>query len=358
MLGTLMKKIAIIGSHGLYAKYGGWDQLVNNLAEKKTDEYKYIIFNSRDTPLRPYQLDNVIVKRSIFKASGFEGLFFDFLTIFQCFYFVDIILFLGVQGLPLVPFLLPFKKTEIVCNSGGIEWERKKFGYFAKLYLRFCFKLSLKFSKNVILDNEHFKEYLPKKSDYKAKVNIIPYGGEIDFSLKLNDKLISKYPFLIDEYYLSVNRSFKDNMILELCNVFENSSKRLVLISNLTASKYGRNIIKRFCSTDNIILIDGLYIKSELDLIRRHCLAYIHTHTSCGTAPSLVEMIISRRPIISIDYPQNRYTLNNQGLYFKNFKKLKEIIENQLDVRSKIKSKKLIKEYSWDLIVSKYQSLY
>jgi len=31
-----MKKIVIIGSHGLYANYGGWDQLVNILAEKKT----------------------------------------------------------------------------------------------------------------------------------------------------------------------------------------------------------------------------------------------------------------------------------------------------------------------------------
>ena len=30
-----MKRVAIIGSHGLYANYGGWDQLVNNLAEKK-----------------------------------------------------------------------------------------------------------------------------------------------------------------------------------------------------------------------------------------------------------------------------------------------------------------------------------
>ena len=30
-----MKKVAIIGSHGLYANYGGWDQLVKNLAEKK-----------------------------------------------------------------------------------------------------------------------------------------------------------------------------------------------------------------------------------------------------------------------------------------------------------------------------------
>ena len=31
-----MKKIAIIGSHGLYAKYGGWDQLVKNLAENNS----------------------------------------------------------------------------------------------------------------------------------------------------------------------------------------------------------------------------------------------------------------------------------------------------------------------------------
>ena len=33
-----MKKVAIIGSHGLYANYGGWDQLVKNLAERKSDE--------------------------------------------------------------------------------------------------------------------------------------------------------------------------------------------------------------------------------------------------------------------------------------------------------------------------------
>ena len=33
-----MKRVAIIGSHGLYANYGGWDQLVNNLVEEKTKE--------------------------------------------------------------------------------------------------------------------------------------------------------------------------------------------------------------------------------------------------------------------------------------------------------------------------------
>ena len=41
-----MRKVAIIGSHGLYANYGGWDQLVKNLAEKKSNnELNYLIFN-------------------------------------------------------------------------------------------------------------------------------------------------------------------------------------------------------------------------------------------------------------------------------------------------------------------------
>ena len=40
-----MKKVAIIGSHGLYASYGGWDQLVNNLAENKSEDIEYLIYN-------------------------------------------------------------------------------------------------------------------------------------------------------------------------------------------------------------------------------------------------------------------------------------------------------------------------
>ena len=44
------KKVAIIGSHGLYANYGGWDQLVKNLAEKKSDNIEYLIFNSKESP--------------------------------------------------------------------------------------------------------------------------------------------------------------------------------------------------------------------------------------------------------------------------------------------------------------------
>jgi hypothetical protein len=353
-----LKKIAIIGSHGLYANYGGWDQLVNNLAEKKSGDIEYLIFNSRDTPTSEVNLSNVVVKKSIFKAAGFEGLLFDFLSIITCFFKVDTILFLGVQGLPILPFLLLFKNIKIVCNSGGIEWERTKFGYLAKLYLRLCFKLSLKYSSHVILDNEFFRKYLPSDINYESKVHVIPYGGVIDESLSINYQLLDNYSFLDKKYYLSISRSIADNMIDELCKSFINSEKSLVLISNLSSSNYGKNILKNYSYHKNIFLIDGLYEKPVLDLIRRKCKAYIHTHTSCGTAPSLVEMAISKRPILSIDKPQNRFTLENEGFYFKSFEKLIDTIDSISNFDKYIISKKVRSIYSWPKIVSSYENLY
>ena len=72
--------------------------------------------------------------------------------------------------------------------------------------------------------------------------------------------------FLSKDYFLSISRSLKDNKIDELCSVFKDSSKNLVLISNLSKSEYGKNVLKKYNKTKNIYLIDGLYNKPELDL--------------------------------------------------------------------------------------------
>jgi len=353
-----LKKIAIVGSHGLYANYGGWDQLVNNLAEKKKEDIEYLIYNSSDTPIISHKLDKVIIKKSLFKASGFQGLFFDFFSILICFFRVDTILFLGVQGLPIIPFLLLVKKVNIVSNTGGIEWEREKFGYLSKLYLRMCFRISLKYSDHIILDNKYFRKYIPNIFKIDSKLHIIPYGGIIDNSLSLVNQFQLTYPFLDNRYFLSVSRSIKDNMIEELCSIFTKSSKILVVISNLTSSSYGKDILENYSSYSNIYLIDGLYDKPVLDLIRRYCLAYIHTHTSCGTAPSLVEIAIAKKPILSIDKPQNRFTLNNEGLYFDSFSHLHRIIESMSNFDNFVISNNTRLRYSWDKVVSAYENLY
>ena len=132
----------------------------------------------------------------------------------------------------------------------------------------------------------------------------------------------------------------------------------MVLISNFSSSAYGKEVFEKFSNFSNIILINGLYQKNELDLVRRKCKAYIHTHTLCGTAPSLVEMIISRRPIISIDVPQNRFTLDNAGIYFKSYDELKQILESNIDLNQALTNIELVAKYDWQTIVNSYQDLY
>lgn len=351
-----VKKIAIIGSHGLYANYGGWDQLVKNLAELKSENISYLIFNSADTPKSIYIPHNVIVKRLIFKASGLQGMLFDIYSILYSFLKVDAILLLGVQGIPMIPFTNLIKKVNVVANVGGLEWERPKFGFISKLYLKICFNLSFKYSKSVILDNLYYKKFLPKK--IKSNIFVIPYGGIIDNSLSIDQGILNKYPFIYDGYFLSISRALADNMVDELCNSFLNTSQKLVIISNFSSSTYGNQILNKYSGIENIVLINGLYNKPELDLIRRNCKAYIHTHTLCGTAPSLVEMIIARRPIISIDIPQNRFTLHNEGAYFTTFKQLKEFFDLQLNLNEFIPSEKICDLYHWQKIVIDYEKLF
>ena len=127
-------------------------------------------------------------------------------------------MFLGVQGIPLIPILFLFRKVKIVSNVGGIEWERPKFGFFSKMYLKFCFNLSFIFSDYVILDNPFYYTFLPKRKN--AQVKVLTYGGEIDYNLAVTDEITHKYPFINGEYFLSINRSLADNQLLELCECF------------------------------------------------------------------------------------------------------------------------------------------
>lgn len=351
----MVKKVAIIGSHGLYASYGGWDQLVKNLVEFKDKNIHYLIFNSRETPCK-LKLPEVKVVNLPLSASGVEGLIYDAVSILYSWFCTDTLLLLGSQGMPVVRLLNKIKKKNIVVNVGGVEWERPKFGKLAKLFLRATFDQSFVHADHVIIDNKYYGHFI--KNPPNSLVHTIPYGGIISSKLFINELLLTKYPFLKKPYFLSISRALEDNKLYELCESFVGSTIFLVLISNFDSSEYGKKILNQYGDCENIRLINGLYNKDELDLIRLNCKAYIHTHTLCGTAPSLVEMIVARRPILSIDVEQNRNTLTNQGYYFSSFVSLVSFIERSSNLDQFIPNVDLVNIYSWPRIIKIYEELY
>ena len=344
-----MKTIAVIGSHGYLGKYGGWDQLVNNLVQFKPSNTSLIIYNPQDN--KSISLDShVKVIQTPFKGSGLQGILLDFFAVFHSFFSgARSFMFLGSKGfIFVIPFFLFNIRTAV--NIGGVEWLRPQYSFLIRLYLKFSFYISCYFSNYLILDNLHYTSYLPRI--LRANWKIIPYGGFIDRSLECSN-LISEFPWINKSYYLSISRAIPDNNVLELCDCFQNINHTLVLISNFSSSHYGREVLKKHSRSKNLILIDGLYDKPKLDCIRRNAFAYIHTHTLCGTAPSLVEAIIAARPIISIDVPQNRNTLNNECNYFSNFNDLPTFLNNKT---LSFPSTQLRNMYNWSNVIDLYYS--
>ena len=74
-----------------------------------------------------------------------------------------------------------------------------------------------------------------------------------------------------------------------------------------------KSLKKQYSNYDNIFLINAIYEQRELDIIRFTAFCYIHTHSACGTAPSLVEAMYLGLPVFSFDVPANRATTENKA---------------------------------------------
>src|SRR3989339_1461609 len=127
------KKVAIIGSAGLPANYGGFETLVNYLSLKKNPNIDYTVFCQK-TPKknRLNYFNGSRLKYLPFKANGIQSIIYDITSIIISWFTYDTLLILGTSGSIILPFLRIFKKTKTIVNFGGLEWKRDKWGKFGR----------------------------------------------------------------------------------------------------------------------------------------------------------------------------------------------------------------------------------
>lgn len=356
------KRIAIIGIVGLPANYGGFETLVNYLTLNKSNDFDMTVYCQK-TPKsnQLVQFNGSQLVYLPFKANGAESVIYDIVSIAISWFKFDTLLILGTPGCIILPFLKPFKNTKSIVNFGGLEWKRDKWGKFGRWYLRLSEKIAINYASTIVADNQFFFDYI--KSEYKKESNVIEYGGNHASYRPVNSSLTSKYPFLSLDYDVSVSRAQIDNNLHLLLEAYSKTPERnLVLVSNYNSFEYGRELKRKYANFSNLYLQDAIYDLQELDAIRSHAKLYIHSHSFCGTAPSLVEAMNLGLPIIAFDVPTNRYTTENEALYFKGVNDLADIINNitnTLTIDLSIKMKSIAeKRYTWKQIANKYASLF
>ena len=360
---NVAKRIAIVGTAGLPAAYGGFETLAENLVrynDRQSDGVEFTVYcSSVGRDKSPSHFGTARLAYVELKPNGLQSVAYDILSIVHAIRSGhDAILILGVSGAICLPLVRLFAGTKVLTNIDGIEWRRAKWNRLARLFLRFSEWLAVRFSHVVIADNAAIEEYI--RVMYKAACAVIAYGG--DHALEPRDETGRPSPYGKD-YALALCRVEPENNVEMILAAWAEAAaaRKLVFVGNWANSAYGRDLAGRYGSEPNIEIVNPVYEPGALKAIRSGAALYIHGHSAGGTNPSLVEMMHFEIPILAFDCCFNRHTTHNLAQYFQDMKSLSRIIRNSENNNwhSIGQDMKVIADqnYTWEKIGASYLEL-
>jgi len=356
-------KIAIIGTRGIPAKYGGFETFAEEIStllvrdgfevsvqcdKDSYDQNRFkgvnLFFSSvtkSDNQLR-YYFDGIrwgIRNSDVILAASGAGSFFYFLNL--------------------------FRRMPIITNPDGLEYKRKKWTLPKRMYLKMSEGLAVRLSDYIIADSEEIKRHLCRS--YKSagkKIRVIEYGSALNTAI--NAAVLGKYNLEHNNYYLIVSRLEPENNLQMIIDGYRNAKAQspLIIIGNINDNQYVTKLVKNN-NSENIRFFGGIYDRNELNPIRYSCKAYIHGHSVGGTNPSLLEAMGSGNIILAHDNEFNREVTADGQFYFNSTDQVTERVNNieslTQDEAEKYKKSSIdrIKDkYNWEIILRKYEDLF
>lgn len=355
-------KVAIIGTVGVPANYGGFETLVEQLVRHNHNEdLQYAVYCSK----RSYNDERWVYHGAKteyvgLNANGMQSIPYDILSLIKASRKSDVILVLGVSGCSFLPLYRLFSKKKLVINIDGLEHRRDKWNKWVRRFLKYSEKQAVKYGDVIVTDNKGITDYVME--EYGKPSELIAYGGDhvlMDVSEEEQKKILKEDGLTKDGYSLGICRIEPENNVHTILEAYDqHPDKKLVFIGNWQKSEYGRNLLDKYKDSKNIKLMSAVYDLQKLYALRNNCRIYLHGHSAGGTNPSLVEAMFFAKPIIAFDCIYNRESTENKALYFNSASDLSSKLGNIPESIGQDMLEIARRRYTWGTIARQYESLY
>jgi len=357
------KKVAIIGTVGVPANYGGFETLAEHIIENLAELHELTVYCSGKRYPKKYRKDlykGANLKYIPLDANGIQSIPYDTFSILHALFYADVLLILGVAGAWVLPFVRWFTNKKIIISIDGIEWKRQKWNLLSRWYLFWAESMAVKYSHIDISDNESIQDYTAAR--YGTLSRIIEYGGDHTLKVPIKPEDKSVYPFLSKPYAFKVCRIEPENNVHWVLEAFSKTDKMpLVMVGNWNKSEYGQELKSLYKDQPNLYIFDPIYDQEKLDLLRSNASLYVHGHSAGGTNPSLVEAMYLGLPVLAYGVSYNRVTTEQKASYFFDVESLINKINNTnfWDWKANGSSMERIakRRYVWHQIAFKYNLL-
>lgn len=309
--------IAMVGTRGVPAAYGGFETAVEEVGKRLVERGHRVIVYTRGSQsraktylgMRVVHLPAVPVKQiETLSHTGLSAMHLLFRRR------PDAAFVFNAANSPFLP-LLRMRGIPVALHMDGLEWKRSKWGPRGKAYYRWAEQFGVRKADALIADAPGIADYY--RHQFDVPTELIRYGAPILESAPSDG--IAGLGLEPGAYHLVVARFEPENHVLEIVEGYRRSSAKLPLVvvgSAPYSSDYTQRIQAAAGGDPRIRLIGGIYDQELLDALYFHAATYVHGHSVGGTNPSLLRAMGAGTAVIAYDVPFNREVLDDDGWFF------------------------------------------
>ncbi|CAH2780612.1 MAG: Alpha-D-GlcNAc alpha-1,2-L-rhamnosyltransferase (EC [uncultured Caballeronia sp.] len=208
-------------------------------------------------------------------------------------------------------------------NMDGLEWHRQKWRFHERAWLWANERIGCWVGNHLIADHPAIADHLATRVK-RAKITTIPYGGDrVDRS---DETTLERYGVRSDNYGIVIARPEPENSILEIVQAFSKQRRdaKLVVLGVFYSDRnpYHNEVVN--AASEEVLFVGPIYERSTLNALRQHARFYLHGHRVGGTNPSLVEALGAGNAVIAHDNVFNRWVAGSHARFFDSVSKCEE----------------------------------
>ncbi len=359
------EKIAIVGTRGIPANYGGFETCVDEVSRRLVsmgdDVTVYCRRNNVGSSGDSY--GGVKLRRlPSVHSKNLDTISHTFLSVVDALPRGFSLFHIFGLGNSLFSLILKLFGKRVVISVDGLEWKRKKWGRFAKLWFRVSEYIAVKFADEIVADSKviqsYYSEQLGRSTVY------IPYGA---YTEKLESWDYLKTAGLErDDYILFVGRLIPEKGIHYLIDAFKGvrTGKKLVIVGDDPFNTdYARRLKEN--ADDRIRFLGYVYGKSYVELCS-HAYIYVQPSELEGTSPALLAGMGFGNCVVVNGIPENLETAGDAGISYpvNDVDSLREVLQRLLGDDGEVRRyreravERVESHYNWDRIAGVYHDLY
>lgn len=361
-------RIALMGTRGIPASYGGFETFYENLGPRLVARgHEVTVYNRPHaigrSDLRAHRGVRLVNLPSV-RTKHLDTITHTFASVIHGLgQRYDIVYICGVGNTP-VAWISRLGHAAVVLNVDSSDWKRRKWGPIAAMYLRATERFAARTANVIVADSQVIQ--MRYRLAYGAEARYFPYGANIVEAA--GTEALDAFGLGPRGYVLWVGRLEPEARVEELIRAFAalgRSGLRLVIVGDAPFAARYRESLEALATDD--VIFTGYQFGEAYRQLSFHAFAYVQTSPTSGTSPALLDQMAAGGAVIVRGTPTNLEVIADGGLSYDSDDPIEGLtaclsrLIAEPGLRSRLSNaalERVATAFSWERITDDYERLF